>query len=39
MAKLSGTNHLILGFDRYRVFFCEVHTINETELKQVLNTL
>ena len=39
LARLSNTNHLINGFDRYRVFFHEVYTINESELERVLDTL
>lgn len=39
MANLSGTNHLIKGFYRYKVFFDKVYTINETELEGIVNTL
>ena len=39
IAALSGTNHLINGFYRYKVFFDKVYTINETELEGIVNTL
>lgn len=39
MANLSGTNHLIKGFYRYKVFFDKVYTINEKELEGLLNKL
>lgn len=39
LAHLAGANFLINGFDRYRVFFHEVYTINENELENVLNNL
>ena len=38
LANLAGSKFLIAGFDRYRVFFREVYTINEDELKGVLNS-
>ena len=38
-ANCAGTNHLISEFDRYRVFFHKVYTINEDELESVLDKL
>jgi len=39
IAHLAKTNHLIEGFDRYRVFFSKVNTINEEKLEAVLKSL
>ena len=39
LSHLAGTNFLIEGFDRYRVFFHKVYTINEDELEDVLASL
>ena len=39
IANLAKTNHLIKEFDRYRVFFHKVYTINEDELEEILDSL
>lgn len=39
IANLAKTNHLIEDFDRYRIFFHKVYTINENELEDVLESL
>ena len=39
IANLAKTNHLIEEFDRYRVFFSQIYTINGDELENVLKSL
>ena len=39
IANFAKTNHLIKEFDRYRVFFHKVYTINEDELEEILDSL
>jgi len=39
IANLAKTNHLIEGFDRYRVFFRKFYTVNEEKLENVSASL
>lgn len=39
LSKLSGDTYLIDGFDRYRLFFHDVKTINEEEFKAISSSL
>lgn len=39
LASWSNTSYLINGFDRYKAFFHDVKTINETEFSVIVNQL